>query len=136
MDESVVKYYRRLLRDGFENAGSLENPSIFLDTVGEHISVCGQLASNYLHLFVHVGNDRIDEIKYMCICDPTANVAVEILCLLARGKPLEEVKALTEQSFFPILGDTSEDLAKRAKGLLELLNRGIQRYQSAPTVKA
>jgi NifU-like protein involved in Fe-S cluster formation len=125
-----------MLRDGFEHAGSLEHPSIFLDTIGENISLCGAIASNYLHLFVNVANDTIDDIRYLCICDPTANVAVEILCTLARGKTLEEVKTLTDQAFFPILGEASEDLSKRAKGLLELINRGILRYQSPPTPKA
>jgi hypothetical protein len=41
MDEQVIKYYRRLLKTGFDHVGSLENPSIFLDSVGEKIRVCG-----------------------------------------------------------------------------------------------
>jgi NifU-like protein involved in Fe-S cluster formation len=129
MDEVIVKYYRRLLRDGFENAGSLENPSIFMDSLGENIALCGAIASSYMHLFVKVANDRIDDMRYLCICDPTANIAVEILCILARGKTLEEAKGIGEESFFPILGAPSAELSQRAKGLLELLNRGICRYQ-------
>ena len=129
MDEVIVKFYRRLLKDGFENAGSLENPSIFLDSIGENVALCGAIASSYMHLFVNVVNGRIDDVRYLCICDPTANVAAEILCTLARGKTLEEAQAITEDSFFPIVGKPCADLAQRAKGLLELLNRGICRYQ-------
>ena len=63
------------------------------------------------------------------MCDPTANVAVEIMCGLVKGKTIEEVKAITEDLFIQAIGGESEDLRKRAKGLLELLNIGIKRYQ-------
>jgi hypothetical protein len=56
MDAAVIKYYRRLLRTGFEHAGSLENPSIFLDTINENITVCGN-AGNYLHLYLNVHHE-------------------------------------------------------------------------------
>ncbi len=98
MDEAVIKYYRRLLRTGFEHAGSFDNPSIFLDSVGEGLRFCGR-PSDYMHIFINVSNGRIDSIKYLCNCDPAANVAVEILCTLAKGKTLEEVAAMTEDRF-------------------------------------
>lgn len=129
MDEPVIKYYRRLLRGGFEHIGELDNPTIFLDSIGEDIRVCGQIASNYLHLYINLTNGIIDDVKYLCTCDPTANVAVEILCTLLRGKTAEEAKAITEDSFFPLLGGTSIELSKRATSLLELISRGILRYQ-------
>ena len=127
MDEGVIKYYRKLLRTGFEHAGSFDNPSVFLDSAGEG-RVCG--AHEYMHIFINVSNGRIDEIKYLCTCDPTANVAVEILCTLLKGKKLEETEAITEDSFFQAVGSRSEDLREKAKGLLELLNRGLTRYQT------
>jgi len=129
MDEAVVKYYRRLLRGSFEYIGSLEHPSIFLDSIGEKIRICGQIGSNYLHLYIGVAGGVIGEVRYKCTCDPTANVAVEILCALLKGKTLEEAKGITEESFLQILGGPSADLGKRAKGLLELLARGISRYR-------
>jgi NifU-like protein involved in Fe-S cluster formation len=129
MDEAVIKYYRRMLRGSFEHTGSLDSPTIFLDSIGENIRVCGAIASNYLHLYINVTNGTIDEVKYLCTCDPTANVAVEILCTLLRGRTLEEAKAITEDSFFPILGGPSTELSKRAKSLLELVNRGILRHR-------
>ena len=127
MDEGVIKYYRKLLRTGFEHAGTFDNPSIFLDTHGEG-RVCG--AHEYMHIFINVSNGRIDEIKYLCTCDPTANVAVEILCNLLKGKRLEETETITEDSFFQAVGSRSESLREKANGLLELLNRGLAQYQT------
>ena len=128
MDEAVIKYYRKLLRTGFEHSGSFENPSIFLDNAGEKILVCGS-TGDFMQLYVNVVNNQIDNIKYMCVCEPTANVAVEILCALMKGKTLEEAVNLKEEAFYRLLGSSGEELQKKVKGLLELLKRGIQRYQ-------
>jgi NifU-like protein involved in Fe-S cluster formation len=128
MDETVIKYYRRLLRTGFEHSGSLEEATIFLDSVTEQLVHCGNIG-NYMQLYIHVGNNIIDDIKYICSCDPAANVAVEILCTLVKGKTLEEVAAIKEEDFLRFLGTQSEELRKRAEGLLELLNTGISRYR-------
>ena len=127
MDEGVIKYYRKLLRTGFEHAGSFDNPSVFLDSAGEG-RVCG--AHEYMHIFINVSNGRINEIKYLCTCDPTANVAIEILCNLLIGKRLEETETITEDLFFQAVGSRSENLREKANGLLELLNRGLTRYQT------
>jgi NifU-like protein involved in Fe-S cluster formation len=131
MDEAVIKYYRRMLRGNFEHTGSLPSPSIFLDSVGERIRVCGQIANNYLHLYLNVAGGRMAEVRYLCTCDPTANVAIEILCWLIKGATLDEALALTEESFHPLLGGASAELDRRAINLLELLRRGILRYQAA-----
>ena len=130
MDEPVIKLYRILIREGFKYTGSFENPSIFLDSIGENISICTKVSKSYIHLYINVKDNVVDDIKYLCLCDPTANVAVEILCGLVKGKTLTEVKLLTPDSFLRVLGGRSEDLVKSARGLLELLNRGIVRYQS------
>jgi NifU-like protein involved in Fe-S cluster formation len=129
MDEAVIQYYRRLLKTGFEHAGSLENSSIFLDTVRQNIPICGQ-ASDYLQIFIQVNDGVIDDIRYLCSCDPTTNVAVEILCHLVKGRTLDFTDALTEDQFFQALGGKSEDLSKKIKGLLELLHQGLNRYQT------
>ncbi len=126
MDEGVIKYYRKLLRTGFEHAGSFDNPSVFLESVGDG-RICGH--GDYMQIFVNVSNGKIDGIKYLCSCDPTANVAIEILCTLLKGKRLEEAEAITEDSFFQAVGSRSEDMREKAKGLLELLNKGLTRYQ-------
>ena len=101
MDEAVIKFYRKLLRSGFEHSGSLENALIFLDSVGEKVLICGS-TGDFMQLYINVVNDRIDNIRYMCVCDPTANVAVEILCTLMKGKTLDEAAVLNRTSVFSI----------------------------------
>ncbi|MGD1119833.1 MAG: iron-sulfur cluster assembly scaffold protein [Dehalococcoidales bacterium] len=131
MDELVIKYYRRLCQKGFEHTGELENPSIFLDTVGEKIRICSHVSHAYMHIYINVKNGIIDEIKYLCTCDPTANVVVEILCALLKGKTLQEAEALTEESFSRALGSSGEEFLKKSRGMIELLHRGIARYKAA-----
>jgi NifU-like protein involved in Fe-S cluster formation len=135
MDELVIKYYRRLLRYGFEYAGSLENPSIYLDSVGEKIRICGSSTTNFMHIYINIAEGRIVEVKYLCTCDPTANVVVEILCSLLKGKSIKEAEALNEDSFSGALGSRGEDFLKKSRGILELLNRGLARYQIGISTK-
>jgi NifU-like protein involved in Fe-S cluster formation len=128
MDQVVIKYYRQLLRTGFEHAGLLENATILVDSVTEQIVHCGNIG-NYMQLYINVSNYIISDITYVCSCDPSANVAVEILCTLIKGKTFEEASTLTERAICQFLGSESEELLERAKNLLELLNKGISRYK-------
>jgi NifU-like protein involved in Fe-S cluster formation len=134
MDEAVIKYYRKLLRSDFEHCGSLENPTIFLDSVGEKIQICSQAGNNYIHLYVNIHHNVIEDIKYLCTCEPVANVAVEILCILAKGKKPATVECFSEEDFYQVLGCCSEELGKKARGLLELLRTGIKRYRQTSPV--
>ena len=127
MDEAVIKYYRKLLRTGFQNTGSFDAPSLFLESVGDG-RVCGH-AGDYMHIYINVINGKIDGIRYLCTCDPTANVAVETLCNLAKGKSIDEVQAITEDSLLQTVGSRGEDLRNKARGLLELLNQGLREFQ-------
>lgn len=135
MDEALISFYRKLLKAGFEHAGSFKEPSIFLDSIGEKIAICTQSARHYIHLYIKIKDDTIEDIKYLCICDPSANVAVEILCSLVRGKTFEEVSLVTEDLFTRVIEGESEDLRKSAKGLLQLLNKGIERYLDEEALK-
>jgi NifU-like protein involved in Fe-S cluster formation len=130
MDELVVKYYRRLCKTGFEHTGSLENPSIFLDTVGEKIRICSHVSHAYVHIFINVRQGIIEDVKYLCTCDPTANVVVEILCPLIKGKTIKEAEALTEEDFSRALGGGGEEFLKKARGIIELLHRGMTRFKA------
>jgi NifU-like protein involved in Fe-S cluster formation len=130
MDELVVKYYRRLCKDGFVYTGELENPSIFLDTVGEKIRICSHVSHAYMHIYINIRDEVIDDIKYLCTCDPTANVVVEILCSLIKGKTVKEAEALTEKDFSQALGSAEEEFMKKSRGIIELLHRGIARYKA------
>lgn len=129
MDEVIIKHYRGLLRNGFKYAGSFENPSIFLDSVGENIPVCGQIGKDYIHLYINVSNGKIDAVRYLCSCPPTANVALEALCQLVEGETLAEASTLSAESFSELIGSRGEDFVKKAEGLVKLLNRGIERYK-------
>jgi NifU-like protein involved in Fe-S cluster formation len=130
MDKAVIQIYRRLLRTGFEHSGSLENPSIFLDSIGEKIRICDQSSRDYLNIYINVDGGVIDDIKYLCTCDPTANVVIETLCSLVKGKTLEEAKKITKESFYQAIGSSGETLVKKVDGIIQLLNRGIERYMS------
>ncbi len=131
MDEVLVKYYRKLIKSGFKHAGSLEVPSVFLNSVEENVPICSSAARRFIHVFINIKKDTIEDIKYLCLCDPTANVAVEILCSLVRGKSIEEARAITAEDFSRELGGESEALRKAADGLLEILHRGFSRYEAA-----
>ena len=130
MDKLVIKYYRQLLRGSFEHAGSLENPSIYLDSIGERIRICGTSARNFMHIYINIRDGVIEDIKYLCTCDPTANVVVEILCTLVKGGTIEAAEALNEASFTRVLGGGGEEFLKKAQGIIELLKRGIARYKT------
>ena len=127
MDETVIKHYRKLLKTGFENAGSFDNPSIFLESIGDG-RVCGH-AGDYMRIFINVTDGKVDDMKYLCTCDPPTNVAVEMLCTLAKGKELDEARAITEDSLLHKIGSTSEELRKKTKGLLDIFDKGLAQYQ-------
>ncbi len=131
MEEAVIKYYRWLLKTEFENAGSLEKASIFVEAVGEKMIHCGN-TGNYMQLYLNVIDNKIDDIRYLCSCEPAANVAVEVLCTLAKGKTLDEAVALPEQAFYQLIGCEGEELKTKVRGLLELLNEGIAGYKAKP----
>jgi NifU-like protein involved in Fe-S cluster formation len=128
MDQAVIQYYRRLLREEFPNAGALDEPSIFVEAIGGKLIDCGN-TGNYMELYLRVAGDRIADVRYRCACEPVANVAVEVLCGLLKGKTLDEASGLTEEPFFQLLGSRDERLGKKVRGLLELLNEGIGRHR-------
>ncbi|MFZ7111814.1 MAG: iron-sulfur cluster assembly scaffold protein [Desulfatiglandales bacterium] len=129
MDEAARKYYRRLIMTGFEHAGLLKNASIFVETSGENTALCAR-EDDYMRLYINVVNNYIDDIKYACVCDPTSNVAVEILCTLMRGKSLEEATIYPEEAFYQFLGSKDEDLQRKIRGLKELVSEGISDYKA------
>jgi len=131
LDELVAKYYRRLCRQGFEHTGEIINPDIFLDTVGEKIRICSHVSHAYMHIYIKINSGTIDDIKYLCTCDPTANVVVEILCSLIQGKTIQDAEAITEKDFSRTLGSTDEEFLKKSRGIIELLHRGLTRYKAS-----
>ncbi len=131
MDEVVAERYRELMQKGFENAGIIENPSMFIDSKAEGVSVCGQAGKDYMNIYIKVKDNIIEDIKYLCSCDPAANVVVEVLCKFAKGKTLEEAKALTKEQFYEEIGSDGGTVRRKVWGMIELLNRVIKRYEVA-----
>jgi NifU-like protein involved in Fe-S cluster formation len=129
MDEAVIKFYRRLLREDFPNSGALEQPSVFIEAVGEKLINCGN-TGNYMQLYLQVTDGRIIAIKYLCACEPVANVAVEVLCDFLKGKTVDEAVNLTEESFYQAIGSRDDKLRGKIMGLLELLDEGLASYQT------
>ena len=126
MDEAVLRYYRRLLKEYFPHAGELDHPSVFVEAVGGEMINCGE--GNYMQLYLQVADHRVRDIKYLCICEPVANVAVEVLCELVKNKTLDEVACLTEELFYERVGSRDEELGGKVRGLLAFLNDGLGRH--------
>jgi NifU-like protein involved in Fe-S cluster formation len=133
MDEVVTERYRRLMQSGFEHAGSIEDPTMFIDTKAEGVSICGRGETDYMNIYIKVVGGLIGEIKYLCSCDPTANVVVETLCSLAQGKTLDEARALTKEDFYQAIGSDGGLVRRKVWGTIELLNRVINRYEARVT---
>jgi NifU-like protein involved in Fe-S cluster formation len=86
-----------------------------------------------MHIYINIREGAIDDIRYMCMCDPTANVAVEILCTLIKGKTIEAARGITEESFSKALDSQGKEFLKKAGGIIKLLNRGLARYRNRAT---
>ena len=117
------------MQEGFINAGQVENPTMFIDTKAEGVSICGQGSQDFMNIYIKVTDGVISDIKYLCTCDPTANVVVETLCVLAGGKTLEEAKALSKEQFFDVIGSSGGNVYRKVWGTVELLNRVIKRWE-------
>ena len=123
MDEAVIKYYRRLLKEEFPNSGALDHPSVFVEAVGEKLINCGN-TGNYMQLYLQVADQRIADIKYLCACEPVANVAVEVLCTLVKGKTLDEAASLTEEPFYQFVGSAGRRIPQEGSGAIGTPERG------------
>jgi len=129
MDQAVIRYYRRLLRSGFTHAGTMDEPSVFLDPVAEgERRICGRPA-DYMKIYIEIRSDRVEEMKYLCLCDPTANVVIEVLCGLLKGKTLDEAVLVDAQAILREVGSDGEELRTKAVALVELIDKGFFRYR-------
>jgi NifU-like protein involved in Fe-S cluster formation len=128
MDKAVIKYYRELLISGFNYAGSIENPSIFLDPAveGENRICTGSV--EYMNIYVKISENTVEEIKYLCICNPTANVAIEAICKIINGKNLLEAVSISEERILEVIGSFDNEIREKVTVLLEILRRGLERF--------
>jgi nitrogen fixation protein NifU and related proteins len=134
VDQAIIKYYRQLLRTDFEHAGGMENPTVFIEAIGEKMVHCGN-SGNYMELYLKIEDQKITDITYQCSCEPAANVAVEVLCLLAKDKSLDEALNISEEDFYQLIGSNAEELRLKVSGLLEMLREAIARYKSQMQVQ-
>jgi NifU-like protein involved in Fe-S cluster formation len=130
MDQTILQFYRDYLKKNFPHSGELENASIFVEAVNQPMIDCGQTGS-YMQLYLQVEDQRITEIKYLCACEPEANVAVELLCELVKGRTLSEARGFTEEPFYQLTGSRDEKFSRKVRGLLALLHEGIASYTPA-----
>ena len=124
MDQTILQLYRDLLKKNFPHSGEIKDASIFIEAVNQPMIDCGQTGS-YMQLYLQLEDQRITEMKYLCVCEPEANVAVELLCELVKGKTLAEAQGLTEEPFYQITGSRDEKFSRKVQGLLALLHEGI-----------
>jgi NifU-like protein involved in Fe-S cluster formation len=129
VDEAIIKFYRHLLKTDFGNAGGMENPTVFLEAIGEKMVHCGN-SGNYMQLFFRMDGLKLTDVKYLCSCEPAANVAVEVLCTLTKGLTLNEALRISEEEFYETIGSREEELQLKVRGLLEMLKEGISRYKA------
>lgn len=130
MDEVVAEKYKSLMEAGFTNAGSFENPTMFIDSKAEGIHICGKGESDYINIYIMLKDGVVDDIRYLCSCDPTANVVIEVLCDLARGLTIGEAKALTKEQFYEAIGSDGGGVRRKVWGTIELLNRVFNRFEN------
>lgn len=129
MDEAVSALYRKLMQEGFKNAGEIENPTMFIDSKAEGVSICGQGKTDFMNIYIQVKDREITDVRYLCSCDPTANVVIEVLCNLAKGLSIEKAKDINKDQFYEIIGSSHGPIRQKVWGAIELLNRVIKRYE-------
>jgi NifU-like protein involved in Fe-S cluster formation len=133
MDQAVVNYYRKLILTNFRYAGVIQNADITVNAAQEGIAVCGKKNDDPVRIYLKTVGNIVEDAKYLCMCDPVTQVAVEILCELLPGKSLETIKAMKPDAFLKLLEGESAEFTERAKLLIQLINKGIERYQSEST---
>jgi NifU-like protein involved in Fe-S cluster formation len=129
MDEAVSALYRKLMQEGFKNAGVIDKPTMFIDSKAEGVSICGQGKTDFMNIYITVNDRVITDVKYLCSCDPTANVVIEVLCNLAKGLSIDEAKSINKEQFYEIIGSSHGPIRQKVWGAVELLNRVIKRYE-------
>jgi NifU-like protein involved in Fe-S cluster formation len=129
VNKAIIQYYRRLLKADFGNSGEIENASVFVEAIGEKMVHCGN-SGNYMQIYLDIEDDTIVDIRYLCSCEPTANVGVEVLCDLARGKTLDEALAIGEDRFYREIGCDDDELKLKVRGLIEMLHEAVARYRN------
>jgi NifU-like protein involved in Fe-S cluster formation len=130
MDEKAIQFYRKITREGYQYSGTIDNPSIFLDSAGEKIPLCSKAVDSYVNIYIKIKNDIIDAVKYRHVGRPMSNVVAEIFCALLSGKTVKEAVNLTAQDFSDYLGTNDEEYKEASNSMIKLLHIGLDRYKT------
>jgi len=94
-------------------------------------------------MYIWVEGSELREARWMChMCDPWMQVAGDILCQLAIGRPLEDLLQLRWDDFERVLGGPSSLILEHAGAALLTLQKAVLDYQvrtcldAAPTAQA
>jgi NifU-like protein involved in Fe-S cluster formation len=79
-----------------------------------------------IYLKIHAG--IITDMRYLCLCDPTANVAIEILSGMLRNMTINDASKITPDKILRDVGSDGEELASKSSALVELIQKGLTRY--------
>ena len=130
MDEKVIQFYRKITREGYQYSGTIDNPSIFLDSAGEKIPLCSKAVDSYVNIYINIKDDIIDDVKYRHVGRPMSNVVAEIFCALLSGRTIEEAVNLTPQDFSEYLGTNDEEYKEASNSMIQLLHIGLDRFKA------
>ena len=128
MDEKVIQFYRKITREGYQYSGTIDNPSIFLDSSGEKIPLCSKSVDSYVNIYIKIEDDIVDDVKYRHVGRPMSNVVAEIFCAILNGRTVEDAFNLTAQDFSDYLGTDDEEYIEAANSMIKLLHIGLDRF--------
>jgi NifU-like protein involved in Fe-S cluster formation len=128
MDEKVIQFYRKITREGYQHSGTIDNPSIFIDSAGEKIALCSKSVDSYVYIYIKINNDVISDVKYRHTGKPLSNVVAEIFCAVIIGRTLIEAENLDKKDFSDFLGTDDEEFLEASGNMIKLLHRGLDKY--------
>lgn len=130
MDDKVIQFYRKITREGYQYSGTIDNPSIFLDSSGEKIPLCSKSVDSYVNIYIKIKDNVVDIVKYRHVGRPMSNVVAEIFCALLNGRSMEEAINLSGHDFSDYLGTEDEEYLEAANSMIKLLHIGLDRFKS------
>jgi NifU-like protein involved in Fe-S cluster formation len=130
MDAKVIQFYRKITREGYQFSGTINNPSIFLDSSGEKIPLCSKSVDSYINIYIKIKDDILEEVKYRHVGRPMSNVVAEIFCALLNGITIEKAVGLTARDFSDYLGTDDEEYLEASNSMIILLHIGLDRFKS------
>lgn len=119
-DRYAIRYYQKLWAEG----GLMGQPERWNGS--GFVMACPGRSSDVIHMYVWVESGRVREARWMChMCDPWMQVAGDILCQLAIGRPLDGLLQMTWDDFERILGGPSGLILEHAGAAMLTLQKAV-----------